>query len=73
MSAETDTWEPFGIPDEYYDEDARPVWPAGPERDFPPAQGRPEGREHSNPGGYLAAGRDGALGVLAAAAAVVSV
>ena len=73
MSAETDTWEPFGIPDEYSDEDAQSqsgqrVLNVTFRR---PKSGRQDESTANQAGTWLRAAM-GALGILAAAAAVVS-
>lgn len=72
MSTDT-TWEPFGIPDEYYDEDAQS---RSGQRVLNVSFRRPKGarkdeRTANQAGTWLRAAM-GALGILAAAAAVVS-
>ena len=71
MSTDT-TWEPFGIPDEYYDEDAQP---RSGQRVLNVTFRRPKGarqdeRTATQAGTWLRAAM-AALGILAAAAAVV--
>ena len=73
MSAETDTWEPFGIPDEYYDEDAQSrsgqrVLNVTFRR---PKDARKDESTANQAATWLRAAM-AALGILAAAAAVVS-